>query len=62
MTEKKTTWGVVWSPDFGRYASGQLDASQVRCVLCEQAPCACPPIGSPEYWALTQARHRKGRA
>lgn len=33
--------GAVWSPDFDAYASGQLDISQVRCVLCRQAPCAC---------------------
>ncbi len=25
---------AVWSPDFDAYASGQLDASRVRCVLC----------------------------
>ena len=33
--------GAKWSPDFDAYASGQLDISQVRCVLCGQAPCAC---------------------
>lgn len=34
--------GAVWSPDLDAYASGDLDASQVRCVLCGQAPCRCP--------------------
>lgn len=33
--------GAVWSPDFDAYASGQLDISRVRCVLCGKAPCAC---------------------
>jgi hypothetical protein len=52
--------GALWSPDFGAYASGQLPADQVRCVLCLTAPCGCPPFGSPEYMALIDARH--GRA
>lgn len=33
--------GGQWSPDFDAYASGRLDISQVRCVLCGQAPCQC---------------------
>jgi hypothetical protein len=33
--------GFRWSPDFGAYAAGELDASQLRCVLCGRAPCAC---------------------
>jgi hypothetical protein len=33
--------GARWSPDFDAYASGQLPISQVRCVLCGRAPCAC---------------------
>lgn len=33
--------GAQWSPDFDAYASGKLDISQVRCVLCRQAPCQC---------------------
>ena len=47
---------AVWSPDFGAYASGQVDASRVRCVLCQHAPCDCPPFGTPEYFALMEAR------
>ncbi len=49
--------GAVWSPDFGAYASGQLDASRVRCVLCGLAPCDCPPFGSPEYLTLVDRLH-----
>jgi len=49
--------GAAWSPDFGAYASGQIDASQVRCVLCGQAPCDCPPFGTPEYLALVDRVH-----
>lgn len=48
---------VLWSPDFDAYASGELDASKVRCVLCGQAPCMCPPFGTPEYFALIDYRH-----
>ena len=33
--------GAKWSLDFDAYASGQLDISKVRCVLCGQAPCQC---------------------
>lgn len=33
--------GAQWSPDFDAYASGQLDISRVRCVLCGHAPCEC---------------------
>lgn len=52
--------GALWSPDFDAYARGELDAAAVRCVLCLQAPCVCPPFGSPEYLALADQRH--GRA
>ncbi len=52
--------GAVWSPDFGAYASGQLDASAVRCVLCGHAPCDCPPFGTAAYLALVDRLH--GRA
>lgn len=52
--------GAVWSPDFDAYASGQLDASRVRCALCRHAPCDCPPFGTPEYFALLDRVH--GRA
>jgi hypothetical protein len=39
--------GAVWSPDFDAYASGQLDISQVRCLLCGQAPCQCRQCEAP---------------
>jgi hypothetical protein len=52
--------GALWSPDFAAYASGELDVSQVRCVLCLQRPCACPPFGTPEYFALIDQRHGRG--
>ena len=53
--------GALWSPDFDAYASGQLPADQVRCVLCLTVPCACPPFGTPEYFALLDARHGRTR-
>jgi hypothetical protein len=53
--------GAVWSPDFGAYASGQLDASAVRCVLCGKAPCDCPPFGAPGYLALVARLHGRAR-
>ena len=33
--------GARWSPDFDAYASGQLPAERVRCVLCGKCPCEC---------------------
>ncbi|RBQ17800.1 hypothetical protein DP939_23360 [Spongiactinospora rosea] len=48
---------VLWSPDFDRYAAGELEAKDVRCALCELAPCACPPFGSPAYFELIDRRH-----
>jgi hypothetical protein len=56
-----TAFGAVWSPDFDAYASGQLDASAVRCVLCSHAPCDCPPFGTPEYFALVDRLHGRTR-
>jgi hypothetical protein len=52
---------AIWSPDFGAYASGQFDGSRVRCVPCQHAPCDCPPFGTPEYFALIDARHDRNR-
>lgn len=49
--------GAIWSDDFGAYASGQLDASQVTCALCMCAPCRCPEFGTPAYFALVNFRH-----
>jgi hypothetical protein len=53
--------GAVWSPDFGAYASGQLEASRVRCVLRGHAPCDCPPFGTPGYPALVDRLHGRTR-
>ena len=53
--------GAVWSPDFDAYASGQVDASHVRCVLCGHAPCDCPPFGTPGYFALVDRLHGRIR-
>lgn len=50
---------VKWSPDLGAYAAGELDASQIRCALCANAPCQCPEFGTPEYFALLERRHGK---
>jgi hypothetical protein len=50
---------AVWSPDFEAYATGALDASAIRCALCEKAPCACPEFGSPEYFELLDRRHNR---
>lgn len=55
--EQFTGASVIWSPDFDAYASGMIDAHQIRCVLCQHAPCDCPPFGSDEYFALLDRRH-----
>ena len=49
--------GAIWSPDFGAYASGQLDIWRVRCALCQHCPCDCPEFGTPEYFDLIDRRH-----
>ncbi len=33
--------GAEVTPDLDAYAAGELDASQIRCVLCTHAPCTC---------------------
>ena len=53
--------GALWSPDFDAYTSGELDASQVRCALCTNCPCDCPPFGTDEYFALIDRRHGRNR-
>jgi hypothetical protein len=53
---------VLWSPDFDAYATGELPPERVRCVLCLTAPCSCPPFGTPEYFALIDARHGRNRS
>jgi hypothetical protein len=64
-TEAVNALGAVWSDDVDRYAGGEIEASQIRCVLCQHTPCACPPFDSPQYLALVDKRHgkthRKGR-
>lgn len=45
------------SPDLNAYATGQKAAHEVKCALCEHAPCNCPEFGTPEYFALLDARH-----
>jgi hypothetical protein len=62
VTALLSALGAVWSPDFGAYASGQLPIEQVRCALCTHCPCDCPPFGTPEYFALIDARHGRGGA
>jgi hypothetical protein len=49
--------GALWSPDLAAYATGHADASQIRCVLCQHAPCDCPPFGTAAYFELIDARH-----
>jgi hypothetical protein len=39
--------GARWSPDFEAYASGELPAHMVRCVLCGTAPCSCTYCQTP---------------
>jgi hypothetical protein len=53
--------GAVWSPDFDAYASGQLDVSQVRCVLCGRAPCQCRQCEHPYRSYLAAARGEPSR-
>lgn len=48
--------GASISPDLDAYAAGELDVSQVRCVLCQVAPCVCrqcPVIVYNRYAAIT---------
>jgi hypothetical protein len=52
--EQVNRLGAKWSPDFGDYAAG---ASAIRCALCANAPCQCPPFGTPDYFALVDRRH-----
>jgi hypothetical protein len=53
--------GAIWSDDFDAYAGGELDASKLHCALCQCAPCRCPAFGTPEYFALIDARHGRGK-
>jgi hypothetical protein len=47
--------GAKISPDLDAYASGRLDISQVRCVLCGVAPCQCRQCAAPYLRYLAEA-------
>ena len=53
--------GAVWSPDFAAYASGQIGIMQIRCLMCEAAPCDCEArgltFGSDAYFARLDEIH-----
>ena len=49
--------GAKWSPDLDSYAAGEQGNRPLRCALCANAPCQCPPFGSEEYMALIDKRH-----
>jgi hypothetical protein len=51
-----------FTPDLDAYAAGEIDLTQVRCLMCETAPCRCAtdfPFGSPQYLARTREIHHK---
>lgn len=54
--------GARWSPDFDAYARGELDISQVRCVLCGKAPCQCRQCPAPyvNRFAFPESRYGHG--
>jgi hypothetical protein len=52
---------VIWSADVDDYAVGKKTVAQIRCVLCQHAPCDCPEFGSPAYFALINRRHGRNR-
>jgi hypothetical protein len=54
--------GAVWSPDLDALAEGKLDASRVRCALCQLAPCRCAPFSSAAYFAMIDRVHGRTRA
>lgn len=76
-TDSAWTRGPAWTPEV-LLEMADLEATadespstsvgeQIRCVLCEQTPCVCPPMGSPEsrspeFLALIQRRHAQARA
>lgn len=53
----KKTPSVKVSKDLGDYASGKKTIAQIRCTLCQHAPCDCPEFGTPEYFALLDRVH-----
>jgi len=54
---KKKEISVIVSPDFDSYAAGETPVAAVRCALCANAPCACPPFGSDAYFEMVNRRH-----
>jgi hypothetical protein len=48
--------GARFSPDFAAYAAGELDVSQLRCLLCGMAPCQCRQCEAPYSTYLGRAR------
>jgi hypothetical protein len=50
---------ILFSPDFDDYAAGRKSVSEIRCVLCMNVPCICPPFGTEAYFVLTDFRHGK---
>lgn len=55
MAKKKPS--VKVSKDLGDYTSGKKTIAQIKCALCQHAPCDCPPFGTPEYFALLDRVH-----
>jgi hypothetical protein len=57
--------GAVWSPDADAYLGGELDASKLRCLMCQHAPCRCEALGltfgSAAYFARLDAIHGRTR-
>jgi hypothetical protein len=53
--------GALWSDDLDKYMNGERDASKLHCVLCQCAPCRCPPFGSDAYFKLLDFRHGRGK-
>lgn len=47
--------GARFSPSFDAFASGQIEAHQIVCLLCRVAPCKCRPCpncgwhGAPDH-------------
>lgn len=61
MGKKKDGISVVASEDFNAYASGRKGAHEVRCLMCQKAPCTCKDddFGSPSYMARLRQIHGK---
>jgi len=53
--EAPDTW--IWPDGFAAYAEGRLDASQVRCALCQHGPCDWPAFGTAGHFAPIDKRH-----